>query len=230
MSYYALEYRSDRYVSGRLLSRQIDKSVKDVSAEYRPWVGSKARVALRPEFERFQCKTCGRVDELACYRHGLPEDFVVPSPRVDFHVTDDNRHVWSRRLTQCVCKIAPDQLELFPLTADKEYLVPWPRRLLTPPPSLKISKPPVLEPPEAGQPFRIFGAPCPVCGRYPSTTFWYEKFVASDDEFSIGAASIDRGDRPRLWRSVSWIVSEEVATAIRVGKFTNVKLTAITGT
>src|SRR5512132_3195270 len=101
-----IEYRSDRLVAGRLLTCQLDPNAKDLPAAYRPWLGTRVLVDLRPEYYRFVCRKCGRVDQRACYRRGLPSDFVVPRPRPDLHVTDEYIDIWSRRLADHICEVA----------------------------------------------------------------------------------------------------------------------------
>ena len=82
-----LEYGSDRLISGRLLLEPLNPGEADIPATYRPWLGSIAPKVLRPQYERFRCRKCGRVDELACFRSGLPDDFVVPRPSLNISAT-----------------------------------------------------------------------------------------------------------------------------------------------
>jgi hypothetical protein len=218
-----LEYRSDRLVNGRLLTRQVNPREKDVPAKYRPWVGPVVAVELLPQYRRFQCKRCGRVDEAKCFRRGLPKDFAVPAPRPDLHVTDEYIKLWSSRLADRVCDVAAKHVELFELPGDRGYVVPWPRRLFTVPKGSKIYRESQKIP--KGVAFRPYSKPCPACGRYRSTTFWSQEFTVPADVV-LAATAIDTDDYPGMFRSLSWIVSADLAQHLRPMKFTNVKLSA----
>ena len=215
-----LEYRSDRLISGRLLTTPAPGSGKDIPGKMRVFLGSRVKVLLRPEYEPFQCKTCGRVDELACHRHGLPKDFRVPKPRVDLHVTDEYLSIWSRRLAKCIANLAADHVYLFDLPGDPAYVVPWPKTFFGVPKGSRIYRD--VEDP-VGVAFRPYSRPCRSCGRYRSMTFWSDFFQPPDD-LVLGAVGTDTDHYPRLFRLLTWIINPEIATQLRKKSFTNVAI------
>ena len=215
----ALEYRSDRRISGRLLTWQANPGVKDYSPEYRPWLGSRAVLRLRPEYAPFQCKKCGRVDQLACYRHGLPKDFVVPKPRSDLHVTDEYIDIWSRRLADCICKHASEHVHIFKLPGDPGYVVPWPRHLEMTPSGTKVLHEDEDPGPVA---FRAYAEPCKTCGRFSESTFWSEFYTPRPD-LPLSATGID-SDNSDLVALLTWIIGPALAEAIKRGRFTNIDI------
>lgn len=217
-----LGYRSDRLVKGRLLTRQIDPAATDLPATYRPWLGPAVAVELLPQFRRFRCRACGHVDEVKCFRAGLPPDFVVPEPRPDLHVTEDDIDIWSRRLADRICEIASEHVELFELPGDPGYLVPWPGRLFTVPKRARVYKDGEIA---TGVAFRAYSPPCAKCGRYASTTFERRNFTVPEDVV-LAAAAIDTADYPAMFRLLTWIISAPLAKALQAEKFTNVKISA----
>ena len=216
-------YRSDRAIRGRLLTVQVNPLERDVPAKYRPWLGAGAAVELRPEYRRFQCTTCGRVDKLKCFRRGLPADFAVPEPRADLHVTEEYISIWSRRLADHVCAVAAKHVRLFELPGDRGYVVPWPTRLFTVPDDAPVRSEAASHP--AGHAFCPRTKRCRACGRYQSTTFWAPYFRVPDDVV-LAAVSIDTADYLGLFDLVSWIVSPDVAHHMRRQKFSNLRLEA----
>jgi hypothetical protein len=214
-----LGYRSDRRISGRLLTWQANPGVKDYSPEYRPWLGSRAVLRLRSEYAPFQCKKCGRVDQLACYQHGLPKDFVVPKPRSDLHITDEYVDIWSKRLADCVCEYAGEHVHLFELPGDPGYVVPWPKHIETIPRGAKV----LQEDEDPGSvAFRAYAKPCKGCGRRSETTFWREFYTPP--ALPLTATGIDNDDHPRLFLLLTWIVGPQLAEAIKRCGFTNVDI------
>jgi hypothetical protein len=218
-----LSYRSDRLVKGRLLTRQVDPSQRDLPAKLRPWLGPAVEVELREEYRRYQCKVCGRVDERKCFRQGLPGDFVVPPPRPDLHVTDEYFDVWSRRLADAVVKVAGDLVELYPLPGDEGYVVPWPKRLIDPPKHIRKLTRDFAKPRPRDLGFRVFADPCRRCGRHQSVTQWAEYYDVPKD-LVIAALSIDTEDYPCLFRHLRWVVGPHVAAHLRKGKLRNVAI------
>jgi hypothetical protein len=216
-----MEYRSDRLIAGRLLTYQVDAKAKDLHPAYRPWLGPAVEIGLRPEYSRFQCRTCGRVDQLACFRHGLPGDFVVPKPRPDLHVTDEYIYVWSRRLTNHIRRVARAHLEFFDLPGDHGYVVPWPKRIFRVPKGSRILGDMDKHPP--GIAFQPRSKPCPRCRRYRSTTFWSQYFEVPDDVV-IAGAPIDTADYPAMFHLMTWIAGKTLAEHIGKRKFSNLVL------
>jgi len=128
-----LSYGSDRLIRGRILTRVLNPDVKDISPKMRAFLGSRAIAELDPAFKAFQCKKCGRVDELACFKQGIVSKLVVPKPRPDLHVTEEYFYLWSRRFADLMLKLAGDAVYLFELPADAGYVVPWPKQLIEAP-------------------------------------------------------------------------------------------------
>lgn len=219
-AFFELGYRSDKHVRGRLFTYQVDPAAKGVPHnDFRSWIGPTVELRLREAYEAYQCLECGRLDELKCFEQGIPPEFVVPRPRHDLYVTEEYIDVWSRRLAEDVISIAGDQLHLFDLPGDPEYVLPWPKRIIGVPAGTKIFK--TLEPPLPGNPFRVFGPPCTVCGRYPSTTFRANMFVPPDD-VSIAAVGINTAYYPALSRSLTWVVAAPIAQKLRARRYSNV--------
>jgi len=176
------------------------------------------RPALRPQYRPFQCRKCGRVDEVACFRQGLPDDFRGPVALDASYTVGEWVHVWSRRLADVVLPLAADHLDVFELPGDPKYVVPWPRRMFEPPPDTRVCTP--IEPGAPGEPFQFRSRPCRKCGRRWST-FVSESFVVPDDVV-LAAVGIYFADG--VARSLTWIVNEEIAQRVSAAELNNVKV------
>jgi len=215
-----LSYGSDRLIRGRILTRVLNPDVKDISPKMRAFLGSRAIAELDPAFKAFQCKKCGRVDELACFKQGIVSKLVVPKPRPDLHVTEEYFYLWSRRFADLMLKLAGDAVYLFELPADAGYVVPWPKQLIEAPDVPKLFDEFAIP---HGVAFRPYLPRCEQCGRYGGMTFWSEFFTPPPD-VRVAAVSVEVEHRPKLFRQLSWIVSGQIAEEIKKASLTNVRV------
>lgn len=211
-----LTCRSEGIIAGRLFTRTEDPSAAEPAPKMRMFFGGPA-IRLRPQFLRHQCATCGRLDERACFKQGLPEDVAMPKRSADLVLTQEFFQMWSRRLADAVLDFAPDHVEIYPIPRHPDHVVPWPKQLILPAPGLKRVRS------TSKQAFRPESGTCTACGRYGSMSFWSEYFTVPEGTV-IAAVGIDTDHPPALVRILDWIVSAELAERLRKQKFLNVAL------
>lgn len=222
-AYASMDYRSDRLVSGLLFTHYVEGEGEDGSSPFADFLGRGDGLVPLPGYEGHRCRVCGRLDELACLRAGIREDFVLPRRRTDVHYTRDGMTLWSRRLADVIALPAPEMVMLFDVPGEPDYVAPWPTREFRVPIGTRIyvsGEKPTHTPGEA---FHPRTPPCPVCGRYHSCTYWDSNFIVPGD-VSVAASIVDADVDPHLISSVCWILRSEIAIEIKNGGFTNVRI------
>jgi len=215
-----LTYKSDALINGRILTHVTNPSVKDVKPVLRHWVGSRAIVELDLPFKKFQCKSCGKVDELRCLQQGITSTFTVPKPRTDLHVTEEYFYLFSQRLASLIMEAAGDELFTFKLPHDPGYVVPWPKKVIDAPSDSGV----YVEGEEPkGLAFRPHLPRCGSCGRWGGMTFWDDYFIPPTD-IAIAGVGVEVEHPPMWFRELTWILSGELAKVIKGAAFTNVRI------